>query len=107
MASDHVRIRSQIRFLTARDGGRTAALRGAASYRPNHDFSNGAGTDRAMGHITLATGEVIEPGDTITREIDLFVWPDLVPVLRPGVSWSICEGSRQVAIGTIISIIPA
>jgi len=106
MASDHIRIRSRILFLTAHDGGRTVALRGPASYRPNHDFSNGTTSDRAMGHITLEAGEVIEPGDTVIRDVDLFIWPEIIPALRQGLSWSICEGPRQVAIGTVLGIVP-
>ena len=105
MSVDQVHIEARIRFLTTDEGGRGTSLRGRGSYRPNHNFFGPDDRDMCIGFIDLAENEVIEPGEAVTKEIRLLIWPGFQAEIREGREWRIQEGAKLVAIGTVLSVL--
>jgi elongation factor Tu len=104
MTPDQIRIEARIYFLRTDEGGRSTALAGEGSYRPNHNFFGPDDRDMCVGFIALSTGEVIRPGDTVTKEIRLLTGGDLLPEIHEGRQWRIQEGLKLVALGTVLRV---
>lgn len=105
MASDQILIMATIRLLTAAEGGRHAPLVGPSSYRPNHNFGEAQDLMMCIGSIELAEGERILPGETVQKDLLLFIWPELAPEIVVGREWRIQEGKKLVAIGTVLEVL--
>ena len=104
MAHDQVHIKARIHFLTTEEGGRTTPLLGKSSYRPNHNFFGAKDSNMTIGFINLGEGEKIMPGDTIEKEMNLLVWPELIREIFEGREWRIQEGAHLVGIGTVLKV---
>lgn len=104
MIDDQVRVRATIRFLSTEEGGRSSPL-GGGSYRPNHNFFGPDDRDMCMGFIELPEGQQVAPGDTIQTEINLWIYPAVKSEISVGRQWRIQEGSRLVAVGTILEVL--
>ena len=106
-AMDHgqVRVEARIHFLSTAEGGRSSALQGGSSYRPNHNFFGPDDREMCMGSIELAEGEQVAPGDTIVKAITLWIYPAVEPEIRQGREWRIQEGGKLVATATILSVL--
>jgi translation elongation factor EF-Tu-like GTPase len=105
MSDDFLLIQARIHLLTAAEGGRRSPLRGESSYRPNHNFYGPEGREMCVGAIDLAEGEVIQPGETIERDIGMWIWPDLKSRILPGCEWLIQEGAQVVGRGTVLAVL--
>ncbi len=84
MKHDEVRVKARIQFLSTGEGGRSATLEGASSYRPNHSFSGPEDDHMCIGFIELMEGERIAPGDVIEKTITLLASPAVEPEIRQG-----------------------
>lgn len=101
--NDGIRARVLIRLLPAEEGGRSTPAQG--SYRPNHNF--GAPSDRTMdvAFIEFESGETLNPGDAVEREITFWQRPGLDDVIVPGRRWHIQEGDRLVGTGVVLKVL--
>lgn len=100
---NNIRVRARIALLPSAISGRTIPVRG--SYRPNHNL--GAPDDRKMdiAFIEFAEGEMLNPGETIEREIIFWDRPGLSAALIVGREWRIQEGARLVGVGTVLEVL--
>lgn len=105
MTDDQVRVKASIRFLSTQEGGRSSALSGGDSYRPNHNFFGPDDRDMCMGFIELPDGQQVAPGETIETEMTLWIYAAVKPEIRVGRQWRIQEGGKLVAVGTILEVL--
>jgi len=102
MTDSDVCIRARIRLLRTEDGGRSSAIRGGSSYRPNHNFFGPANREMAVAPIDLPAGTTLQPGETIDLELTFINWAWPQTELRPGREWLIQEGAHVVGTGTVL-----
>ncbi|NML11023.1 hypothetical protein HHL08_12850 [Sphingobium sp. AR-3-1] len=105
MSDDAILIQASIYLLTSAEGGRRTPLRGESSYRPNHNFRGPDNSRMCVGAIDLAEGEEIAPGETIERDIIMWIWPEINDLIQPGREWLIQEGAQVVGHGTILAVL--
>jgi len=105
MTVDFVRIEARVAFLRTDEGGRISPIRGAGSFRPNHNFFGPDDRDMCIGSIELIAGEEVHPGDTVRKIVTFVSSPIVVSEVQEGRTWRIQEGPHLIAIGTVLRII--
>jgi translation elongation factor EF-Tu-like GTPase len=103
MADEGILVKASIRLLPIAEGGRTTPISG--SYRPNHNFFEPDNRNMATGFIEIPSGMKVGPGESIELAIQFWKWPDLDGQIYPGREWRIQEGSKLVAIATVLEVI--
>lgn len=100
---EHGYIRARLRLVATEEGGRSGPI--ASGYRSHWTFPTNVDQDGHDAPLTLEAGPDLwlEPGqETMIRLHPLvpYVWP----VLTPGLSLKMCEGSRVVGYAEIVEI---
>ncbi|MCM6773989.1 elongation factor Tu [Nocardia sp. CDC159] len=90
----HTRFTAQLHLLSADEGGRRTPI--ATGYRPQFYLRTGD----VVGDVTLRSGTLALPGETVETEVRL---GRPVP-LEPGLGFAVREGGRTVAAGTVLTV---
>jgi elongation factor Tu len=76
-----------------------------SNYLPNHNFFGPDNRDMAVGIVNFPGREAVHPGESADAEILFFGWPELSAEIRAGREWSLHEGARVIAVGTVLEVI--
>ena len=98
-----IRVLARISALKTQEGGRKGPF--GTRYRPNHNF--GAEDNRVfyIGQVEVPDGVLVHPGEVVDLRVTFLSGRGLLELLRVGRTWRIQEGSRCVAMGTVLALL--
>jgi len=94
-----VTVRAEINLFDGSRSGKTAGYK--SGVRPNHFFEGQSSS--IVGDIHFEGQDLLVLGGTCVA-IVRFLYPEWFPLLVPGVTWRLHEGSRHVGDGRVLEV---